>query len=309
LATTTTVPGGTTTTIPGGTTTTLGPTTTTTAGGGVCHLECAVTWGVPETVTLGALQFDTDYSGANGQFEGSADQVVCTDLTGSLATFNDNDAQQKLSAGFISLGGIVCPKDVMRCNFNTAPGNTTQPQASDFVVTVLDSTDPNLNPVTATAPVNAIQCTQVCTGGTTTTVSTSTTTGGSTTTTTGGGPQFTIGFVMAEAVNVGALQFAVDYAGAPGGFNGAADTVACTDQTGSLASFNDIEASSTLNAGFISLGGFSGPDKLLANCTFTQTGGSAPVPGDFAVTVTDATDPSLNPITPFPTVNVTVTAN
>jgi hypothetical protein len=121
-----------------------------------------------------------------------------------------------------------------------------------------------------------------------------TTVGGTTTTVGGGGNTFTIGFDLVEAVNIGALQFSVDYSGAPGGFDGAADTVLCSDKTGSLASFNDNEATSTLSAGFINLGGFTGP-RQVATCTFTSTG-AAPVPGDFVLTVEDAAQPDLTPI-------------
>jgi len=286
-------------------TTTTVSTTTTTTGGGGNSLACAVTWGVSNDVTLGALQFDTSYTNAQGEFEGSADQVVCTDLTGSLASFNDVDAERRLSAGLISLGGIDAPRDVIRCNFNTPSGDTTPPVAGDFAITVIDATDPSLNPVTATMAITDITCTPVG-GGTTTTAPATTTTAPVTTTTGGGGSVFTIGFNLVDAVNIGALQFSVDYSGAPGGFDGAADQVECFDRTSSLASFNDDEGTTTLNAGLINLAGFSGP-RLVVECNFTSTG-TAPVAGDFAVTVEDAAQPDLTPISPLPTVSVAVTA-
>lgn len=298
LAITTTTSGVTTTTS-GVTTTTSGATTTTVAG--PSHLECAVTWGLSNAVSIGALQFDTNYSAAGGQMEGTADQVICTKLVGDLVTFNDDDAAQNLSAAFVSLAGFSGPVDVMKCNFNTPNNDLTPPVAGDFVVTIKDATDPNLQPVTADVAVNNINCVEVG-GGTTTTVSTSTTS-----TTTGGGATFRIDFAMADAVTVGALQFEVDYAGANGGFNGSADTVQCTKDNGDLVTFNDDEANTNLIQAFVSLAGFAGPNAALSHCTFTSNGGT-PAASAFVVTVKDATDPNLAPISPLPTINVTVTA-
>jgi hypothetical protein len=260
---------------------------------------------VTNTATLGALQIDIGYANAQGEFEGSADQVVCADQTGSLSSFNDNDANRTLSAGFISIAGFTTPADIVRCNFNTPNGDLTDPVAGDFTLTVVDATDPQLNPVSVTLAVNNITCTTVG-GGTTVTTVTSTTVTSTTVTTVPSGNSFDITFNLVEAVTVGALQFSVNYSGAPGGFDGAADTVQCTDSTSSLASFNDNEATTTLTAGFINLGGFTGP-RAVATCNFTSTG-AAPVAGDFTVTVEDAAQPDLTPITPLPTINITVAA-
>jgi hypothetical protein len=109
---------------------------------------CVVTWRVTNAITLGALQFTTDYSNAGGSFLGEADTVDCMDLSGSLATFNDDEAQARLNAGFINLGGIMAPASVARCRF-FASLSDHDPDASEFTVTVVDATDPSLNPVTA----------------------------------------------------------------------------------------------------------------------------------------------------------------
>jgi hypothetical protein len=265
-----------------------------------------VTFGVTNTVTIGALQIDVDYTNAQGDFEGTGDQVICIDLTQSLPAFNDNDATRTLSAGFISIAGFSGPRDVARCNFNTPDGDITDPVAGDFAITVVDATDPALNTVTVNMAVNNIVCTQVG-GGTTTTTGTPTTTSGGTTTTTtgGGGTAFDIAFSLVEAVNVGALQYNVDYSAAGGGFDGAGDTVQCTDSTGSLPAYNDAEGTTTLSVGLINLGGFTGP-RLVTTCSFTSTGGT-PTAGDFVVTVEDAATPTLVPIVPLPTISVAVT--
>ena len=302
--TTTTVSTTTSSTLGGGTTTTTpGGTTTTTLGG---PRVCVVTWAVTNAVSIGALQYDTDYSGAPGGFNGAADTVECDDLTGSLASFNDNETTQVLSAGLISIAGFNGARDIVTCNFTVDTGSP-DPVAGDFPITVVDATDPQLNPITVNMTISNIACSGG--GGGTTTVpgGTTTTVGGTTTTTVGGGGNaFTIGFDLVDAVNIGALQFSVDYSGAPGGFDGAADTVSCSDKTGSLASFNDNEATSALSAGLINLGGFTGPLQVVT-CAFTSTG-TAPVPADFVLTVEDAAQPDLTPILPLPTINVTVTA-
>ncbi len=145
--------------------------------------------------------------------------------------------------------------------------------------------------------------------------STTTTTGATTTTTTGGTTttlppaQFDIVFQLDDAVTVGALGFDVDYTAAPGDFvgsggdAGAGGTLECSSlAAGALATFNDDDAG-TLSAGYIALGGITGPADL-ATCVFQQSGPTAPVAGDFTITVTDASDTSLAPISPLPTVSV-----
>jgi hypothetical protein len=260
-----------------------------------------ITFGVTNTVTLGALQYDTNYASAPGTFDGAGATADCQDLTGSIASFNDVEASSTLTSGLISVSGIVAPRDIVTCNFTPSGGT---PVAGDFAITVIDATDPSLNPVTATVAITDI----TCTGGPPTTIGTTTTLGPTTTTTAGtGGTDFVIGFTMVDAVNVGALQFSVDYSGAPGGFDGAAATVECFDRTSSLASFNDVEGSTSLSAGFINLAGFAGPNRLLAECNFTSTG-AAPVAGDFTITVQDAAAPDLTPISPLPTVTVSAAA-
>jgi len=294
----TTTPGATTTTVPGTTTTTIGPS----------HLECAITWSATNTVTLGALQFDTNYSTAGGQMEGVGDAVVCSKLAGDLVTFNDNDAGKILSAAFVSLSGMVAPTDLMKCNFNTPTNDLTAPVASDFVITIVDATDPDTNPVSATVVVTDINCVVVPgPNGTTTTTPTVTTSTVTTSTTIPPAAGFTISFTMADAVTIGALQFTVNYAAANGEFDGLAGAVACTKAAGDLVTFNDEDANKTLNQAYVSLSGFSGPNVLLANCNFTSNGGT-PAPSDFVVTVQDATDPAVTPISPLPTINVGVVA-
>ncbi|HXC51386.1 MAG TPA: hypothetical protein VN634_10915 [Candidatus Limnocylindrales bacterium] len=103
---------------------------------------------------------------------------------------------------------------------------------------------------------------------------------------------------------VGALQWNVDYANAPGQFLGSGATVQCTSLvSGALFAPNDVEAEHSLHLGVISLSTFPAPADLV-QCSFAATG--APVPADFPVTIVDATDGDGNPITATISVSIPV---
>ncbi len=303
----------TTTTTSTSTTTTLGVTTTTTTTLGPTGFTCDVTFSVTSNETIGALQFSADYDGTAqpGDFTGSADMVDCTanaGLGGVIATFNDDEAAPHvLNVAVIALGGFTGPIDIATCEY--IKNGTTEPVAGDFPLTLVDASDTSFGNITPT-----LAATLVCVPGggtgptTTTSTTTSTTTTSTTTTTTTGGPTggaFDVTFDVVEALNYGALQFDVLYAGAPGGFTGAADMVDCTADAGLggvIATFNDNEGANTLSAAVISLAGFAGPADVMT-CTFDSTG-ATPVAGDFTITVIDASDSTLTTIAPLPTVTV-----
>ncbi|HEY2775113.1 MAG TPA: hypothetical protein VGK20_13790 [Candidatus Binatia bacterium] len=312
--TTTTVSGTTTTNTNGNeTTTTTNNVTTTTIGHG--GDACTLTYRLVDDVKVGSLQWDTDYSAAPGQMQGVGANVVCSTLVqGALAAFDDNDAQKKLSSGLVSLSGIQGPTDLAECNFVA----TTIPTLQQFVVTVTDATDPDLNDITPFPDViiSNIDCIPVTTttlpGGQTTT--TTTQGGGQTTTTQGGGGQTTttvqgsgstttttmfdgvsygVTFrLTASSAGLGALQFSVNYASAPGNFIGSDDQVECTSLIqGALFAPDDNDALHKLTLGYISLDAFSAPVDV-AHCNFTaNSAADIPVGSDFVVTVDDASDP------------------
>jgi hypothetical protein len=306
----------------GGTTTTMGiaPTTTSMPGPttttmpiGSTGSTCDATVSVTSGETLGSLQYNVDYSGAQpGGFEGSADMVSCTaspSIAGSIITFNDDEPALTLRTGIISLAGFTGPTDIATCVYLS--GAATDPVPSDFTITLVDAADPSFNPQTPTLALTISNCVPGCVGpecgsGMPTTTSTTTTSTTTSTTVIGVTPsQFDISFDVDDAGNYGALQYNVDYTAAPGGFNGSADMVSCTAGAaiaGSIVTFNDDEGALTLRTGIISLAGFAGPANL-AVCTFDSTG-ATPVAGDFAITVVDASDPGLNPIAPLPSVSI-----
>jgi len=278
-------------------------TTTTTTGGP--SFDCVITFGVTTGETLGALQYDTDYSAASGGFNGAAGSVECTKIVGDFAAFNDIEASTTLSSAFISAAGFTGPTDVATCNFTSTNGALA---AGDFTVTVTDASQPDFTPVTPTVAITNVVCTG---GGTTTTTTgptstTSTTTGTNTTTTTtgGGGNLYNVAFDLTDAVTAGALQFEVNYSAAGGQFTGSGAAVSCTSPLsagGAFVSFNDVDASTQLNFAAVAIAGFTGPTTV-ANCEFDAP--AAPNAGDFAITVVDASAPDLSPIVPLPTVTV-----
>ena len=308
--------GSTTTTVSTSTTSvtaTTVPSTSTTIPGGL-NCDCVVTFGVTNAeVNIGSLQYDTDYSASGGGFDGNAGAVSCQKVAGDFGAFNDIEASQNLSTALISAGGFSGPTTVATCDFT----GTRQPATTDFAITITDQAHIDFTPANATVAVTDVTCT--CTGGSTTTVGGGTTTttvsGGTTTTTTGGGTTTTtvgsgtlydVTFDMADAgTAVGALQFEVQYATAGGQFVGAADSVDCDSPIpgGAFVTFNDEDATTTLNFAAVALSGFSGPLEV-ARCTFDAP--AAPNASDFVITVVDASDTALAPITPFPTVTAAV---
>jgi len=301
-------------------------TTSTTMGGGIPACECNVTWAITSADTLGSLQYDTDYSAAMGTFKGSGAAVECTALAGDFTAFNNIEASQKLSTATISTAGFTGPTDVSECTFLTdnpalAPG--------DFGLTITDQSAPDFTPTNATMEINAVNCvcdsttttlggstTTTTVGGTTTTTvggTTTTTVGGTTTTTVGGTTTTTMGgsgtiwaieMNLDDSVVLGALQFAVDYSAAGGDFVGTAGAVQCTSPLGAggaFVTFNDEDATTTLNMAAVALSGFTGP-TIVANCNFDAA--LMPAPADFVITVIDASDPGLAPIVPLPVVSI-----
>jgi len=98
-----------------------------------------------------------------------------------------------------------------------------------------------------------------------------------------------------DAVTVGALQLSVGYSTPDAAFDGNGSSVACTSLVTALPNFHDDDAG-TLSMAFVAPGiGFTGPQNL-ASCEMTTTAGITG--GDITVTVTDATSPLFQPMTP-----------
>jgi hypothetical protein len=258
---------------------------------------CTVTFRLTSAISAASLQFEAAYTRSGTELVGSGSSVACTNLAPALPTFTDTDStsQGLFSAAYIAPGGFSGPRDLVTCNMTT----DHQPSASDFAITVTDATDPSFNTI---APLpNVVVKSFDCNGAfSTTTTSTSTTT--STTLANSGTTDCTLSFSLVTAVQLGSLQWSVDYSAAPGEVGGSGATVQCTNKVPSaFASMQDNEGQSRVNAAYISLAGFTGP-RLLAECTFLAD--DTPDVSDFTITVSDAATKQLQPVTPLPTVTL-----
>lgn len=274
------------------TTTTTTSTTSTTSTTLPPPTGCTVVFRLADDVTLGSLQWTTTYDGSV-EPEGSGAAVVCTSLIdGALAAFNDIEAQNKIEAGLVSLDGINGPINVASCQVDAVDGASP----GDFSISDVEAATVDLELV---VPAPDVVIDSVLCGGdttTTTTSSSSTTTIDTTTTTVGGTTPYSILFKLDTAsTSLGALQFSIDYSGAPGEFQGSGGTVVCSNKVvGALFAPNDNDAANKLSLGIIALSPFSAPTDLV-QCTFDAT--EEPVPGDFPITIEDATDSDGVPAT------------
>ena len=308
----------TTTTVDSSTTTTTSLSTTTTLP--IVTETCTIRYRMTTGITVGSMQWETDYSAAPGVIRGSGSSTRCTNITpGALAAFDDNDQTKTLSAGLVSLTGFTGPVDLVECKFDAFD----DVQASDFDITVIEATDLDIEPIVPlpSVIVQSVECipattTTTITGGSTTTTldggDTTTTTldGGGTTTTTldGGGTTTTtvpdndpgnLRFrLLSASAPLGALQFTVNYTGASGEFEGSGAAVTCIGKIeGALFAPNDKDGQRELSLGIIALDAFSAPVDV-ASCVFVPTNeNDPPVPSDFVITIEDATDASGNDVT------------
>lgn len=304
--TTTTTSSSTTSTTESSTTTssTITTTTSTTSTTIPLRWDCNLVFRLNDDSSVGALQWDTAYDSAPGQFVGSAGDVDCAALPGAgdvIFSANDKEGQKVLTIGMTGVEGFTGPVDIAQCRFKAS----TVPVAEDYDITVVDASDPEGTPIFPLPPVtlHSIQCTNTDTTTTTaepvTTTTeqqvTTTTTGNTTTTEPTTAGKYLVTFSLDNAVTYGALQLTIGYGSAPGEFTGTGATVVCSKiSAAGNAAFNDNEVANTLGLGWISLDGSTGPLTLTV-CEFDAT--ETPVPGDFTVTIEDAVDPDFNPIT------------
>lgn len=110
---------------------------------------------VPNSVSLGMLQFTVDYADASGEFAGSGSLVSCSNmLAGSIFAPDDTDASKSLVIGSISPTPSVTPATIARCTFDRAVYGL--PDESEFHITVDTATDGNGDEVTASVEISAI---------------------------------------------------------------------------------------------------------------------------------------------------------
>jgi len=148
------------------------------AGGGT---TCVITFRTTTAATFVTLQFETDYADAPGGFVGTGLDVDCASLLPSTGfAFNDLDDASILISLAIDQSGFDGPTDVVACTF----AGIFEPTIDDFAITVVDASDPALEPIDgAEVVISEISCVTDATS-TTTSTSTSTTTSTTSTTTT-----------------------------------------------------------------------------------------------------------------------------
>ena len=254
--------------------------------------DCTVTISVDDAVELGSLQIDVDYAAAPGEFRGSGSDVVCQALpAGVFSAFNDIDVDRELKFSMISLGGFSGPLDVVVCTFDPV-GPVS---ASAFGLTVVDSSNTNNEPVPFPAVSARLQgCGDPPPTTTTTTTSSTSTSSTSSTSMPALAGNCAIRFDLVTDVELGALQFDVDYAMAPGAFVGEGEAVDCTVHTPSTFAANNHQSDvELLRSAFLFVAGFDGPGAVMT-CGFASMGPVAVE--DFAITVTDSSGPDATPV-------------
>ena len=96
---------------------------------------------------------------------------------------------------------------------------------------------------------------------------------------------------------LGSLKYVIDYGSISGGFLGGGLGVSCTNLVaGASKSFFDDETNRVMRESIISINGFTNP-RDIAQCSF-ETDDAGLAPGDFILTVTDATTPDLVAVSP-----------
>ena len=106
------------------------------AGRAHAAVTCDIQFVLADDITLGAIQFETDYSATGGQLVGTAGTVDCQmDIPGTLFAANDEGGPGILHWTTASVQGIDGPATLGHCTYT---GNTV-PSSSDFALTELDS--------------------------------------------------------------------------------------------------------------------------------------------------------------------------
>jgi len=111
-----------------------------------------------------------------------------------------------------------------------------------------------------------------------------------------------VSFSVDNSTFMRALQIEVNHQASAGGFV----IGGCTVQPGGIVSVTENNISDLLDVAWADTVGFTGPAAFVS-CTYVSTGGAAPLPTDFVVTVTDSSGANPPaPANPVPSVSATV---
>ncbi len=105
-----------------------------------------ITFSIDVTIeSVGAVQFDVDYSNAPGSFVDNAGEPACAALpvVAGFGAFNDNTGSAVLTGGVISFAGFNTPAAIATCDFDAI----AQPVPGDFSVTTTDASFSSTLPI------------------------------------------------------------------------------------------------------------------------------------------------------------------
>jgi hypothetical protein len=107
---------------------------------------CDVTFAILQDVTLGSLTFAVDYTTAQGEFRGTAENVECTILPAVETSFAADGDQGFMTVMLSDSVGFSGPADIARCVFDPDPG-AGNPVAGDFSYPSVIALEPGYPPV------------------------------------------------------------------------------------------------------------------------------------------------------------------
>ena len=294
------------------------------------ELECDVTFSVDTAGEFGEIFFEVSFADAPGVFRGLGELLECEPLVAEAVLnlrnhLGDSPPSAELSISVVHAAfpqKLTVDADLVRCVFDADEA----PVAADIVVerALVGEGGPAIE-----VAVTAIDCHPFGVTSTSTTSSTSVTLedpcldvacppgeacfAGTCDTI----DRYELDLSVIDEVTLGALQFDVDVASAPGVFlHGLDDRARCTRNPELRGGFESTHrcarpdhctdvaghAEGSIVVAETSAIGIEGP-VVVTTCEF-QSDGTAPVPGDFEITVVDASTPRTEPISPFPRVVV-----
>jgi hypothetical protein len=238
----------------------------------------------PTDDPLGALQFEVDYTGNEGEWTGAKSNVHCSWLVDpELHGCNDKGAGRMLCA-LVDTVGFSGPAPLLECVFRSASDDVN---ATDFEVDVVDASTPDLVPAVASIAVDVSPRAGITTS---TSLEATSTTFATEPPAVEYGVLFEVGPTSGP---IGALQIEVKYLGETGAWLGSHAGVACREFIdASLSACND-KGGGLLSCAFVDTSGFTGPTDLM-ECSFKSR--DAVEAGLFNVEVVDASTPQLEPI-------------
>jgi hypothetical protein len=278
--------------------------------------DCRIRFGIVSNETFATLEFQVDYSRADGEFVGLGVDVECTRIDERVAAWASNwncapsdgcysGEMETLNVNVFAGRDILAPLDLLECRFAsdgipdaadfrfedlsaaTESFVSVEPPPTPAVIGIdCDTPSPTTTSTTLPDPCAGVSCDEgeACSAGACVPA-----------------VGYEVDIALETEVELGALQFNVVYDCTEGTFDGERAGVLCTRNPAVNASpsFNDVScdtaAAGHLRASLVSLLGFEGPIRL-ATCRYTSATDAPPTPERFDVVVEDASSPDISPV-------------